>query len=68
MVLRPELARTSPTRAALRCCVMLALRCVVRGALNPCDVPVNCRTLLLVSLRKYDHTVPYHLYIVIRYM
>jgi hypothetical protein len=31
-------------------------------------VPVNCRTLLLVSLRKCDETVSYHLYIVTRYL
>ena len=31
-------------------------------------VPVNCRTLLLVFLRKCDETVSYHLYIVTRYL
>ena len=31
-------------------------------------VPVNCRTLLLVFLRKCDETVSYHLYIVNRYL
>jgi len=41
-----------------------------RGALTVTvtRVHVNGRTLLLVFLRKCDHTVSYHLYIVNRYL